>query len=58
MHITFDFDGTLAVSVDFCLAVLDKVSEKYMGKNTSARELHTRFCPEPFPEDGFFSRTF
>lgn len=83
-HIAFDFDGTLADSVDFCLAVFDKVFEKYMGKNAPEREqvylnfgmnepgvirffmgewnaeaendfyrfhreLHTQFCPEPFP---------
>lgn len=37
-HIAFDFDGTLADSVEFCLAVFDKVFEKYMGKNAPDRE--------------------
>ena len=34
----FDFDGTLADSVDFCLAVFDKVFAKYMGENAPSRE--------------------
>ena len=34
----FDFDGTLADSVDFCLSVLDKVFERFMGENAPTRE--------------------
>ena len=34
----FDFDGTLADSVDFCLTVFDKVFERYMGKAAPSRE--------------------
>ena len=80
----FDFDGTLADSVEFCLSVFDRVFEKYMGKNAPDREaiynnfgmnepgvlrffmggfnkeaeedfyafhreLHSKWCPEPFP---------
>lgn len=37
-HIAFDFDGTLADSVDFCLAVFDKVFGKYMGSKAPDRE--------------------
>ena len=37
-HIAFDFDGTLADSVDFCLAVFDRVFEKYMGDKAPERE--------------------
>lgn len=37
-HAAFDFDGTLADSVDFCLAVFDKVFSKYMGDNAPERE--------------------
>lgn len=37
-HIAFDFDGTLADSVEFCLAVFDRVFEKYMGENAPDRE--------------------
>ena len=36
--IAFDFDGTLADSVDFCLAVFEKVFEKYLGSNAPTRE--------------------
>ena len=83
-HVAFDFDGTLADSVEFCLSVFDRVFEKYMGKNAPDREaiynnfgmnepgvlrffmggfnkeaeedfyafhreLHSKWCPEPFP---------
>jgi phosphoglycolate phosphatase-like HAD superfamily hydrolase len=34
----FDFDGTLADSVDFCLSVFDKVFERFMGENAPTRE--------------------
>ena len=37
-HIAFDFDGTLADSVDFCLAVFDRVFGKYMGSKAPERE--------------------
>lgn len=37
-HIAFDFDGTLADSVEFCLAVFDKVFQKYMGEKAPDRE--------------------
>lgn len=37
-HIAFDFDGTLADSVEFCLAVFDKVFAKYMGDKAPGRE--------------------
>ena len=37
-HVAFDFDGTLADSVEFCLAVFDKVFEKYMGEKAPGRE--------------------
>ena len=36
--IAFDFDGTLADSVDFCLAVFDRVLKKYLGENAPDRE--------------------
>ena len=36
--IAFDFDGTLADSVDFCLGVFDLVFEKHLGKNAPTRE--------------------
>ena len=36
--IAFDFDGTLADSVDFCLDVFEKVFEKYLGNNAPTRE--------------------
>lgn len=36
--IAFDFDGTLADSVDFCLAVFEKVFEKYLGDKAPTRE--------------------
>lgn len=36
--IAFDFDGTLADSVDFCLAVYDAVFKKYMGENAPDQE--------------------
>ena len=36
--IAFDFDGTLADSVDFCLGVFDLVFEKHLGKNAPSRE--------------------
>ena len=29
-HVAFDFDGTLADSVEFCLAVFDRVFRKYI----------------------------
>ena len=34
----FDFDGTLADSVDFCLACFDKVFVRFMGDNAPCRE--------------------
>ncbi len=34
----FDFDGTLADSVDFCLSVFDNVFERYMGTLAPERE--------------------
>lgn len=37
-HIAFDFDGTLADSVDFCLYVFDAVFKKYMGDQAPDRE--------------------
>lgn len=37
-HIAFDFDGTLADSVEFCLAVFEKVFTKYMGEKAPDRE--------------------
>ena len=37
-HAAFDFDGTLADSVEFCLAVFDKVFKKYMGEKAPDRE--------------------
>ncbi len=36
--IAFDFDGTIADSVDFCLGVFDLVFEKHLGKNAPTRE--------------------
>ena len=36
--IAFDFDGTLADSVDFCLEVFEKVFEKYLGDKAPTRE--------------------
>lgn len=43
-HIAFDFDGTLADSVEFCLAVFEKVFAKYMGDKAPAREdIYTNF---------------
>lgn len=36
--IAFDFDGTLADSVDFCLAVFNKVFVKYMGEKAPSLE--------------------
>ena len=36
--IAFDFDGTLADSVDFCLDVFEKVFEKYLGEKAPTRE--------------------
>jgi len=36
--IAFDFDGTLADSVDFCLLVFMKVFEKYMGEKAPSEE--------------------
>ncbi|MBE6403089.1 MAG: HAD family hydrolase [Lentisphaerae bacterium] len=36
--VAFDFDGTLADSVDFCLACFDKVFEKFMGDKAPTRE--------------------
>ncbi|MBE6398587.1 MAG: HAD family hydrolase [Lentisphaerae bacterium] len=37
-HVAFDFDGTLADSVDFCLYVFDAVFKKYMGDQAPERE--------------------
>ena len=37
-HVAFDFDGTLADSVEFCLAVFDRVFAKYMGEKAPDRE--------------------
>lgn len=36
--IAFDFDGTLADSVDFCLAVFNKVFSEFMGDNAPDAE--------------------
>ena len=36
--IAFDFDGTLADSVDFCLYVFCEVLHKYMGEQAPSRE--------------------
>ena len=36
--ISFDFDGTLADSVDFCLEVFDILFKKYMKENAPSRE--------------------
>ena len=36
--IAFDFDGTLADSVDFCLGVFDLVFAKHLGENAPDRE--------------------
>ena len=36
--VAFDFDGTLADSVDFCLAVYLSVFQKFMGENAPDRE--------------------
>ena len=36
--IAFDFDGTLADSVDFCLLVFDKVFARYLGDKAPCRE--------------------
>ena len=36
--IAFDFDGTLADSVDFCLNVFEKVFEKYLKDKAPTRE--------------------
>ena len=36
--VAFDFDGTLADSVDFCLAVYELVFEKYMGSKAPTLE--------------------
>ena len=36
--IAFDFDGTLADSVDFCLEVFDIVFKKYMGERSPSKE--------------------
>ncbi len=36
--IAFDFDGTLADSVDFCLLVFEKVFAEYMGDKAPSRE--------------------
>ena len=36
--ISFDFDGTLADSVDFCLEVFDIIFKKYMKEKAPARE--------------------
>ena len=37
-HIAFDFDGTLADSVDFCLYDFDAVFKKYMGDQAPDQE--------------------
>ena len=37
-HIAFDFDGTLADSVDFCLYVFDTVFARYLGEKAPSRE--------------------
>ena len=37
-HIAFDFDGTLADSVDFCLYVFETVFACYLGEKAPARE--------------------
>ena len=36
--ISFDFDGTLADSVDFCLEVFDIIFKKYMKEKAPSRE--------------------
>ena len=36
--IAFDFDGTLADSVDFCLQVFGRVFQKYMGDKAPDQE--------------------
>ena len=36
--VAFDFDGTLADSVDFCLTCFEKVFEKFMGDKAPCRE--------------------
>ena len=36
--VAFDFDGTLADSVDFCLNCFERVFEKYMGSSAPTRE--------------------
>ena len=36
--IAFDFDGTLADSVDFCLSCFDHVFERFMGNSAPTRE--------------------
>ena len=38
-HIAFDFDGTIADSVDFCLLVFELVLQKHMGENAPDREM-------------------
>ena len=37
-HAAFDFDGTLADSVEFCLGVFDRVFVKYLGEKAPDRE--------------------
>lgn len=37
-HAAFDFDGTLADSVEFCLSVFERVFKKYMGDKAPDRE--------------------
>ena len=42
--IAFDFDGTLADSVDFCIAVFHKVFAKYLGdKAPTSEEIYQKF---------------
>jgi phosphoglycolate phosphatase len=42
--IAFDFDGTLADSVDFCIAVFHKVFAKYLGdKAPTSEEIYQNF---------------
>ena len=36
--VVFDFDGTLADSVDFCLLVFDRIFARYMGDKAPSRE--------------------
>ena len=36
--VAFDFDGTLADSVDFCLSCFDMVFERFMGDKAPSRE--------------------